>query len=392
MKCDICSVEEDTKGDRIPKGWKRLVGVLHCGKCLRSRFARRAVTIPIVSPVGMGWDDLRKALRQSFDWTTQAANWVLRQLAAHDAGIDPVTKKLGKFAPPEPDGKSLYKGVADRWCIDTRTASCIVRAATAKYGACRLKMHRGEVSLPSIRYPHPIPVQNATWSITEGEDGGLVLDMPLGRRGRVQVRLKGGVNYRRQLVAVRQLMKGEAVQGQLDIMESGTKVLAKMVGLFPKVAKRDGWAAALHTGGDAFLALYNDERRAIYRWNADHVRGWIMAQDDRMQRLRDDLKAEKRLGRERDGILARMEQLRDQHHNRMHSFCHKVSAQVIGQLSRRRCGLLMVVDADKSYMPHFPWHKLSTMLADKANRAGIEIASGDAATDSPAPLEDETQQ
>ena len=86
-----------------------------------------------------------------------------------------------------------------------------------------------------------------------------------------------------------------------------------------------------------------------------------------------------------------MQQLRDDHANYMHSLCHDVSAQVIGHLSRKRCGLLMVVARDASYMPHFPWHKFRTMLADKANRAGIEIASGDAATESPAPLEEVTQ-
>lgn len=379
MQCSTCQAEKSRKnGDGLPIGWKRLGEATHCEKCWRSRFALRAVTLPIVSPVGMSWDDLRKLLRESFTWTTQAANWTLRQLAMHDPGLD-AEGKITKLPVVEPEGKSLYKGVADRWPLDTRTASTVVQAATAKYRACRLNMMRGRVSLPSIRYPHPIPCQNAVWSIAEGEDGGLVLSLPIGRKNRVQVRLAGGVNYRRQLEDVRRLVKGEAVQGQLDVMEHGTKVLCKMVGWFPKSEKVKGeWTAALHTGGDAFLTLYNDERHAIYRWNADHVRRRIAAQDEQMQRLREDLKAEKRLGRERDGILARMDMLRQQGQDYLHSFCHEVSAQVIGHLSRRRCGLMLVVDADHSYMPHFPWHKLRTMLADKANRAGIDIASGDA--------------
>lgn len=392
MKCDTCHVERETKSDRTPMGWKRLGDALHCDKCWRGKYALRAVTIPIACPVGMGWPELRKLLRESFEMATQASNWALRQLAMSDPGIDLGTKKLGKMQVCEPGGKSLYKGVADHFDLDTRTASCLTQLVQAKYRALRLDMQRGKVSLPSLRYPQPIPMHNATWSIAEGEDGGLVLDMPLGRKNRVQVKLRGGQNYRRQLVAVRQLIRGEAIQGQLDVMEQGTKVLCKMVGWFPKTERRDGWAAALHTGGDAFLALYNDERRAIYRWNADHIRRWIVAQDEQMQRLREDLKAEKRMGRDRDGILARMSDLRQKHHDRMHSFCHEVSSQVIGHLSRRRCGLLMVVDADKSYLPHFPWHKLRTMLADKANRAGIEIASGDAASETPEPLELETQQ
>jgi len=391
MRCSSCQSERDA-GDRLPMGWKRLGDAVHCDKCWRERYALRAVTLPIVSPIGMDWQELRKMLRESFQMATHAANWALRQLAAHDAGIG-VGAKLGRMDTPEPGGKSLYKGVADQFALDTRTASVLVQAASAKYRASRLGMHRGEVSLPSIRYPHPIPVHNNTWSVREGEDGGLELNFPLGRKQRVSVRLKGGVNYRRQLVQVRQIIRGEAVQGQLDIMEQGTKVLAKMVGWFPKADRTaKPWAASLATGGDAFLTLYNDERRTIYRWNADHVRRWIAAQDEQMQRLREDLKAEKRLGRERDGILARMDLLSRQNHDRMHSFCHEVSAQVIRHLERRRCGTLICAMQDQSYMPHFPWHKLKSMLADKANRTGIEIASGDAASESPEPLETETQQ
>lgn len=388
--CATCGVVSDL--ERLPMGWKRLVNNVLCGTCKAARFAVRAPTLRIVSPIGLGWPDLRAMLRESFDASRQAANWVLRQIAASDPGIDPQTKKLGKLPQVRPDGESLYKGVAARWPdIDTRTASCIVQAATAKYRAARFDMHRGKVSLPTIRNM-PIMVHVDTWSIAEGECGGLVLEFALGRKNRARVRLSGGVNYRRQLVDVRRLISGEAMRGQLDLIEDGSHVLAKLVGHYPIVARTGGWAAALHTGGDAFVTLYNDERRTIYRWNADHVRRRIAAQDEQMQRLREDLKAEKRIGRDRDGILARMEKLRDDHAHFMHTFCHEVTAQIIGHLARKRCGLLMVVAQDQSYMPHFPWHKFRTMLADKANRAGIEIASGDAATESPELLEQVTQQ
>lgn len=392
MLCGSCQSERG-EGDRLPTGWKRLGGAVHCEKCWRERYALRAVTIPIVSPVGMDWQELRKLLRESFDMVTQAANYCLRNLAANDRGIDPMTGKVGKFEAPTIGGKSIYKAIADAWPIATQSAVALSQSVIAKYRACRFDMHRGRASLPTIRYPHPIPVHNATWSISEGEDGGLVLNLPLGRKNRVDLRLKGGQNYRRQLMDVRRIINGEAIQGQLDIMEKGAQVLVKMVGWFPKTPRgAKPWAASLATGGDAFLTLYNDEKRTIYRWNADHVRRWIAAQDEQMQRLREDLKAERRLGRERDGILARMDLLSQRNHDRMHSFCHEVSKQVIGHLERRRCGTLMCAMKDTSYVPHFPWHKLRTLLADKASRARIEIASGDAASESPAPLEEVTQQ
>lgn len=381
--CALCGAEKDV--GRIPTGWKLIGDVLHCEKCKLAKYALRAVTIPIVSPVGIGWPDLRKLLRESFSATTEAANFVVREMAKVDDGLVAAAngkRKLGKLPKCY-----FYPEIRKRWpALATCSVNSLEQAVQAKYRAARLDMVLGKKSLPSFRYPHPIPVHNATWSVKEGDDGGLELSFLLSGE-RVTVRLKGGVNYRRQLVDVRRLISGEARQGQLDIMEHGTKVLCKMVGWFPRTEKRDGWAASLVSGGDAFLTLYNDDRRTIYRWNADHVRRRIAAQDEQMQRLREDLKAEKRLGRERDGILARMDLLRQRHHDYMHSFCHDVSRQVIGHLSRRRCALVMVSMDDKSYMPHFPWHKLGTMLADKANRAGIEIASGDGASESPVPLE-----
>jgi hypothetical protein len=229
--------------------------------------------------------------------------------------------------------------------------------------------------------------------VSECEDGGLHVDLPIGRKARATLRLKGGQGHRRALHDVRRIIRGEVAQCQLDIYEQGAKLLVKMAGWFPRQDKRGDFVASMHTGGDALLTLYNDERRLIYRWNADHVRRRIVAQDEQMQRLREDLKAEKRLGRERDGILARMEFLSEQGRRFLGSFCHEVSRQVVEHLRRRRCSVLMLVDRDKSYMPHFPWHQLRSMIADKANRAQIElIASDDAASESPEPLEDATQQ
>lgn len=404
--CSECAAEQAAP-KRLPTGWKRIGETVTCVDCWKKRFALRAVTMRVAKPDGIGWPELRKLLRESFTASTQAANWVLRQMALHDPGFNE-NGKLAKMPQVEPDGQSLYLGVMARWSDwDTRTASCIVQAAQAKYKACRFKMARGEVSLPSIRYPHPIPCHNATWSISEGEDGGLVLDAPLGRKNRVRLVLRGGSQYRRQLNDVRRIIKGEVQQCQLDIYEEGTypntKQLVKMVGWFPRQERTGSFAASLVTGPvarpnvdadgqiagaqiatPAFLTLYNDERRTIYRWNADHVRGWIAAQDERMQRLREDLKAEKRLGRERDGILAQMDRLERDHYHRLHSFCHEVSTQVVEHLRRRHCGTLMFVDKDRSYFQHFPWAKLAGMLADKAHRAGIDfIASGDAGAETP---------
>lgn len=152
--------------------------------------------------------------------------------------------------------------------------------------------------------------------------------------------------------------------------------MAKVVAYLPREERRAGYAVGLHTGGDAFLSMFDENRNKIFRWNRDDLHRRIFAHDEQMQRLREDLKAEKRLRRDREGILARMDLLAKKQNDYLHTVCHQTSASVVEMLRRRRAGTLIYIDADKSYLPHFPWHKLSGMLEDKCHKAGIEFASG----------------
>ena len=407
-RCEQCRVIRES-GNRLPRGWKRRDESVYCDKCWRAAYALRAITIPVVGPICAGklgakdsapmeWPELRERLKASWIATTQASNWILRQLAVIDPGL--VGGKLAKMP-----RSYFYPELRKRWpALATCSVVSLDQAAQQKYRAARFDLALCQASLPTMRYPVPIPVHNATWSVWEDEGGRLLLSFMLGE-GRVTVRLRGGPNYRRQLLGLRKIMRGEAVQGELAIYRvnanhadhrngdtKGTRVMAKMVAWLPKDEARGQTVAALHTGGDAFLTLYDEARNTIFTWNADHVRRRVARHDQELQRLREDLKAERRLGRERDGVLARMELVSRNHAHYMHSFCHQVSAEVVGLLKRRRAGLAIYVDADQGYMPHFPWHKLGEMLADKAGKAGIEFTSSDAASDSPEPLEAETQQ
>jgi hypothetical protein len=57
MHCAICKTEKQTKptvnGERLPKGWKRHNGVW-CQSCWRATFVLRAITIPVLRPLGEG--------------------------------------------------------------------------------------------------------------------------------------------------------------------------------------------------------------------------------------------------------------------------------------------------------------------------------------------------
>lgn len=389
----------------MPAGWKRhpTTAAVYCGLCWSARYVLRAVTLPIAGPVSCEWPELRAMLKASWIATTAASNWTVRQLCLGDPGQ--IDGKLAKMPQVRPDDQSLYLGVTARWPdeLDSRTAAALVRQVESKYRKLRFDLSLCRISLPTHRYPVPIPIHNNTWRVTEDPGGAMLLDMPLGRKRRVTVRLRGGQDFRRQIGALRRMIAGEVIQGELSIFRisanrtdnrngdtPATRVMAKMVGWFPRevqAARKPDTMVGLHTGGDAFLTLLDANEKRIFRWNADHLRRGIVAHDDQLQRLREDLKAERRLKRDRAGIVQRMDLIARKQRNRLDTFCHTVAREVANMLARRRCSLVVYVDADQSYMPHFPWFKLKGLLAEKCDQEGIEFASGDAVPEAPDPLE-----
>ena len=95
IRCTECSADKAVAG-RLPRGWKRVGERILCDRCNGEQFALRAVTMRVASPDGIGWPELRALLKDQFTATTQASNWVLRQMAMHDPGIDPATGKMQK--------------------------------------------------------------------------------------------------------------------------------------------------------------------------------------------------------------------------------------------------------------------------------------------------------
>ena len=414
MRCSRCDAEKSTAAtkagnERLPKGWKRAGDAIWCSGCWKKAFRLSAITVPIAGPVCLGddpkngepldWKGFRERLRRAWDAARDASNWMLRQLAI----ADPWKGDDGKLLPfPWKDKKLyFYPQIGEKWpeMLGTGSINTLEQHVKAKYSALRLRMARYECSLPSIRNV-PIPVHRARWKIRE-EPGGWVL-LSFHMPDRITVRIRGGWKHKRTLAGIRKIIAGEVEQAELAILPAfrnfginrpgftkSADVQAKLVAWFPREAERDGSAVGIHTGGDAFLTMYDAGQNRIFRWNADHVRRRILAHDDELQRLREDLKAERRLGRERDGILARMEMVSRNHGRYMHDFCHTTSREVVNLALRRRAGAMVYVDDAKDYMPHFPWAKFATMLCDKAERAGIVFgaSSGEAESESEEPLE-----
>lgn len=84
--CIACGLYENSRRHGLPNGWKRKDGQLRCGDCWREGYVLRAITFPVVSPVGMAWEELDKKLTPIFGQVTQAMNWTVSRLFSMDGG------------------------------------------------------------------------------------------------------------------------------------------------------------------------------------------------------------------------------------------------------------------------------------------------------------------
>src|SRR5262249_5911506 len=145
---------------RLPRGWKRLAEEVFCEKCWQQRYLLRAITIPVASPIDHDWKTFRAALREMWQITTQACNWMVTELYSHDARRTP---ELGKIPPMEkqylyPEARVRFPG------LPSQSIAALEQAVQRKYRATRFQtIWTCERSLPTFRYPTPFSVPNQAW-------------------------------------------------------------------------------------------------------------------------------------------------------------------------------------------------------------------------------------
>lgn len=419
-----CHCQKSKEGKRLPPGWHKHNGT-HCDGCWKKKYVLRAVTIPVVRPLGegVGWPELRVALRDAWGHCTSLANWALSQLFARDVhrGPDsPAKMPTMKRCYLYPEAAEIYKGK-----LAAQTVSSILQSVEAKYREKRYQTNwTGEASLASHRYPQPIVQHNQQWKplyVPAGKDGGdevPAVSISLGagedsdtttRRWLLQ--LRGGREFRRQLADFRMLVEGRALMGQLDIIRKtmhganrptsgaardsggqqvGTQVLVKMVGWFPRRERvESSGVLRVHTDADCFLVALDEKDNKIRTWNADHIRRWVAEHTRRLNRWSDDAKAEQRPV---PTFQSRREAACQKYRNRMKSFIQQVVAELVGVAARRRFAEITLDDSLRTYLPRFDWSGFRSRLAVVCDSHNIVLtpASGGVTQDSQAPLEVES--
>lgn len=372
-------------GVKVPRGWKRHDGRIYSPEGWRSRYMLRSVTFPVASiEVEEGetkeavWKAFRDACHEAWILTTQASNFLMTEFARQDPALAGWSEKMPKMAAPY-----LYPVVRERFPgLPSMSVVSLCQSVWGKYSSHRFAVSIGKESLPTHRYPTPIPMHNQAWKtvLVHGECPGVSLR--LGDR-RWTLRLRGGHGFHRQRRAWDQMHSGEAVRGELAIYQrnagsthrpgaTGKKeVCVKLVAWLPKSehGPRDAGTLFCRTDASALLVALNTKDHQLWTYHGDHIRRWQAEHRERLQRLADDSKLEDR----RQGIpfadRRRAECAR--FNRRMKSAAQQLAAKAAGYARRRRFeAVKLTLGTDK---PDFVWHQFVTCLEQKCDEFGLEF-------------------
>lgn len=399
MKCSRCGTSPKTlpKGERSPRGWKRLGEELVCGECWAKAFMLRAVTLPVAGPLDREqWPMLRELLQKGWAQTTALANWAVAALSRSDIVRMPDMEKMPKFTMP-------YLYTEARKLFPEMTPSSVVAVLNTvqqRYLKCRYDVvWKRSMSLPSYRFPTPYPLPAQAWSaryLSEEQKVPIVSVSIAGQR--LDVRLRGGPEFRRQLASFAQLVEGSAKACELAIYRASVsansnlqtvtdhaapggarkehhRIMMKLVMWLPKMAtgKQKEKPLTLQRGEDCFLIL-RDEAGSEFKLNGDQVVRWILEHRDRLHRLAEDTKYEKRLPpAEQTSLGEYRAKLCHKQNHRLETFCHQSSLMIAERARRQKVTQITWDQKVTPFLSSFPWTQFQTMLEYKLRERGIDL-------------------
>jgi hypothetical protein len=317
---------------------------------------------------------------------TTAANWMMTELYARD-----VRRKAEDKMPPMgrvylyPEARLRFPRLA------TQTVVSIEQRVQVAYRAARFEVvWTSTASLPTYRYPMPLPVHNQSWEATIPQERPVVR-VRLGDRW-WELRLKGSPRFRQQTDAYRQMISGEAIRGELALYRvrahqgklagrpNGDQtlrytVMCKMVGWFPRKGREGQRNAAeptriLHvrTAHEMLLVALSSVEEPIWRYHGDHVRRWTAEHRKLLQNLADDQKAEQRPV---PSFADRRTAAALKYRNRIRTAIQEITAQFVGYAIRRDFSAIEYDDSITGFCPEFPYAALRDQIRTKCDDVGL---------------------
>lgn len=354
-----------------------------------------------VIPIEPESDDLWSMLHEQWSAVMRAANEAMRVWFAGDSA-ELVTNSKGKRTleklPSELSNQAYHAARAVAPELSSSPVADVCQRVRARYiqdrWACRVSMRQ---SVPRFPRPLPISIRTNDWELFSVETDGRTeyrARFPLGHllrdaRPVIAIVCKTARDFR----LLERIASGEHERRTLEILPPGWErrgpIRAKIV--YRKTV-RAGAVSSSSSSATVLVQTHSDrlasahvltqanepDARRYMVWNADDVRERIIAYERRRQRIMEDWKAEIRTPKGRR--KARRQELgvaQSKHRNRIDTRLHQTASQIIGFAQRQRCSTIVYDDSDRGFVEPFPWHKLESLLKQKAEEHGLEIVKQD---------------
>jgi len=124
------------------------------------------------------------------------------------------------------------------------------------------------------------------------------------------------------------------------------------------------------TDRNSFLKIIKEKTEIPFVFNADHLRRWNAERVRKQQRLRQDKKYDRSC---RKYITKKQEQISIKYKDRLQTFCHTVTKQIVDYAIRNKIAKVTLDITIKTYIEQFTWFDLKTKLQYKCEKEGIEF-------------------
>lgn len=399
--CEVRPLKDGSPA--LAPGWLNLAGALYCDVCRKRNFAMRSITLPVWSAEPAdgestkdAWGRMLTALRLSFRQAAQVGTWAMRELAKCDNGDitrekDAAGKTKIKLAKAQPS-KHLYKTARDLAPdLDSQSVGSVIQRARKKYAETRWEQRVTlTVGLPKFGFPAPIPIPEKDAGVSFDGEGNLWLSVRISG-SRFRLRLARNKDHHRQLAAIRKGLDGEGRFGEVTLTGKSdggklSEIRARFAMELP-IEKHER-KATLHvsTVKDKLWSVLLEGREQGWNLNEDQAKSIVFGHANRVQRLADDDKFERRHPRKKSGgINAVRARVAEKYAARMNDFCHKAGAMLVGFAARNHVGVIEYHETSERFIEAFPWFKLRTMCEQKAVQSGISFVLIEDSGESAAP-------
>lgn len=403
--CIACQQTQATKVTaaghaRLPRRWRREAAGPLCPSCVSARYLPGSLTVPIAGPVDGTWQAFGAACKAQWVLTTQAANWIVRELYVRDVRREATDTRLRAMpsAYLYPELMAAVPGIAPV------NATALIQSVTRTYQRQRYQLlWTGQRQLAMYRYPTPAPINEQAWTLERTAGGAWLVRLRLGDAWWT-VRLQAGRDMALHLRRLEQLRAGAAIRGAAQLRQhrshtgdhrSGTsgpagrarvRVLLTIAGLFPRgVASGDpARVLEVHTAGTDLLRASVHGRGVVLTVPADDLRQRIAAYEVMRQRVLSTLGVARRwVPAERESLRGTLEDRGVRHRRAMKTRLQQIAAAVVGCARDQGAGLVRYDDSDDTFQAPFPWQSIRLALERACDTRGLryEYACADRAAD-----------